>query len=39
VWAIFTDMLIKKELDSPTSKADIIQNEITKELEKNNADK
>ena len=39
VWAIFTDMLIKQELDNPTSKGDIIQNEITKELEKTNADK
>ncbi len=39
VWAVFTDMLVKKKLDSPTSKAGIIQEEITKELEKKNASK
>lgn len=39
VWAIFTDMLIKKDKESLSSKADIIQNEITKELDKKNADK
>lgn len=33
VWAVFTDMLVKKDLNDSTSKAGIIHDEITKDLE------
>lgn len=33
VWAVFTDMLVKKDLNNSTSKAGIIHDEITKDLE------
>jgi hypothetical protein len=33
VWAVFTDMLVKRDLNDSTSKAGIIYDEITKDLE------
>lgn len=33
VWAVFTDMLVKRDLNDSTSKAGIIHDEITKDLE------
>lgn len=37
VWAVFTDMLVKRE-KADTSEAGIIHNDITKDLEKRNVD-
>lgn len=34
VWTVFTDMLVKRELNDSTSKAGIIDDEITRNLEK-----
>jgi len=34
VWAVFTDMSVKRDLNDPTFKAGKIHNEITKDLEK-----
>jgi hypothetical protein len=34
VWAVFTDMLISKEVSDTTSKVGNIQKDISKELEK-----
>ena len=34
VWAVFTDMSVKREFNDTTSNAGIIHNDITKDLEK-----